>query len=116
MTVKSGQEFIGILQTGDPDKEIGVALAMAREKVTDENQLLPKLEPLMIIQPKDFVQLVSNEVNLYNDESVEGAVKNQGARCLTSAYAACPQVPKASPGSPTGLQDPQTYLVSLNDF
>ena len=79
VTVKSGQQFVGILHTCCPDKEVGVVLSMAREKLGPDDNV-PKVEEKLVILSKDFVQLVANEVDLYNDEIIEGAVKNQGAR------------------------------------
>ena len=76
--VKSGQEFMGILHTCPPDKEVGVVLSQAREKLRPEDSMkMP--EERMIILSKDFVQLVAHDVDLYNDEVTDGAVKNQGA-------------------------------------
>ena len=78
VTVKSGQQFVGILHTCCVDREIGVVLSMAREKLGPD-AIVPKVEEKLVILSKDFVQLVANDVDLYNDEIIEGAVKNQGA-------------------------------------
>lgn len=77
VTVKSGQEFMGILHTCCPDKEIGVVLSMAREKLGPD-QLVPKTEERMIILSSDFVQLAVNDVDLYTDEIIGSCVRNQG--------------------------------------
>lgn len=77
VTAKSGQEFVGILHTCCPDKEVGVVLSMAREKLGPDD-VVPKTVEQMIILNSDFVQLVAHDVDLYNDEIVEGAIKNQG--------------------------------------
>ncbi|KAL1520139.1 hypothetical protein AB1Y20_023611 [Prymnesium parvum] len=77
VTVKSGQQFAGILHTCCPDKEIGVVLSMAREKLGPD-EIIPKTEERMIILSSDFVQLTANDVDLYNDEVIEGTTKNHG--------------------------------------
>ena len=77
--VKSGQEFVGILHACRPDHELSVVLSQAREKLGPD-ELMKNPEERMVILSKDFVQLVAHDVDLYDEESVDGAVKNQGER------------------------------------
>lgn len=59
--VKSGAIFEGIFHTANTEKGFGVVLKMAKKKEAGSNTFSTPT-PTLIIQPKDFVQLVAKEI------------------------------------------------------
>ena len=73
---KDGKEYEGILQSVDTEKEMGVIIALAREKVAPDDPA-PKPVPEMVFLAKDYLQVTASDVDLFEAET-GAARKNKG--------------------------------------
>ena len=80
--VASGKEYEGILHTGWWEEGVtGVCLKQAKLLVGPNDKAQPHVPEKTILR-EDFVQMTAVNVDIYNDELREGALRGKGAEVL----------------------------------
>lgn len=88
MQVKNGAIYEGIFHTANTDKGMGIILKMAKKK--DAAITTPPIHTL-VIQPKDFVQLIAKDVTFDMDETLD-SLEDEGIAscfCALSNFFSC---------------------------